>query len=76
MSEAERVGAAAGMVDAYLGLYAGHLLVIHATIDDRKAAVARRHIGKSLANAHAAVQAIRLGVHRSTAHPDEICGTD
>ena len=74
VSEAERVGAAGGMVDAYLGLYAGNLLLVQAVGDARKAEIAHRHIAKSLANAHAAVQEIRLGVHRSTAYPDEICG--
>ncbi len=73
ISDAERAGAARGMVDAYLHLYAGWLLLEQALTDDRKGKVAARHIAASLAKARSAVEALRLGVHRGTVAPDEIC---
>ncbi len=72
--DAERVGAARGLVDGYLGLYAGHLLLRRAHDDERKRLVARRHIAGVLAAAVGAVEALRLGVFRTSAHPDDICG--
>lgn len=73
LGDAERAGAARGMVDAYLQLYAGWLLLEQALTDDRKQKVAARHIAASASAAKSAVEALRLGVHRSAADPDEIC---
>lgn len=73
ISEAERVGAARGLVDAYLGLWAGHLLLIEAAADERKEAVATRFILSTLADALGTLEQSRLGVHRLTASPDSIC---
>ena len=71
-TEGERAGAARGIVDAYLALYGGFLLLGSAAGDSRRRRVAGRFIGRSLANATATVEEIRLRIRRDTEDPDSI----
>jgi alkylation response protein AidB-like acyl-CoA dehydrogenase len=64
MSPLSREAAAGDLVDAYLGLWAGHLLFDQARDDDRKRRVAERWVASVQARARGSLERIRLGVHR------------
>ncbi len=58
-----REAAARDTVEAYLGLWAAHLLFEQARVDERKRAVCGRWVALTLADVRAAVERLRCGVH-------------
>lgn len=73
-NKAEREGEAQGLVDAYLGLYAGCLLAEAAETDDRKQLIANRHVIQTLAGAAATLTRINHRLAADLDQVDAICG--
>jgi alkylation response protein AidB-like acyl-CoA dehydrogenase len=68
----ERDAAARDLVDAYIGLYAAHLLYRTAPADDRVRRVTERWVTGVLANAKAACERLRMGFYGHGSHLDVI----
>jgi hypothetical protein len=69
---AVRDASARDLVDAYIGLWASHLLFEQAGSDARKRRIAERWVGSTIAAARAGCERIRLGVRSGVSDIDQV----